>query len=62
LFLDNRASAYMHVYVIITDKEPADNTNDFISADWHDIAELQSIIQKGDLPILINLLYDFFYE
>ena len=61
---EHGVSAYMHVYLITTDNEPAYNTNDFISAAWYEIAELQSIMQKGeptkgDLPILINLLCDF---
>lgn len=64
---EHGVSAYMHVYLIITDKEPEYNTNDFISAAWYEITQLKSMIQKGeptkgDLPILINLLHDFFDE
>lgn len=61
---EHGVSAYMHVYLITTDKEPIYNTDDFISASWYEITELQSIIKngehtKGDLPALINLLYSF---
>lgn len=61
---DNGVSAYMHVYLIMTDKEPVYNTNDFISAAWYEISQLQSMIKKGeptkgDLPILVNHLYNF---
>lgn len=54
-------SAYMHVYIILTDDEPSYNTNDFIAAQWYNMHELQEIIKsgeptKGDLPALINLL------
>lgn len=57
-------SAYMNVYLIITNEEPLYNSNDFISASWYEISQLQSIIKngeptKGDLPILIDLLFDF---
>ena len=35
-------SAYMNVYVIVTEQEPAYNTNDFISATWFAISDLQN--------------------
>lgn len=59
----NGVSAYMHVYLIVTDQEPAYNTHDFISATWFEIPELQALIKKGeptkgDLPILINFLQE----
>lgn len=48
----------------MTDKDPAYNTNDFISAAWYEISELHAMIKsgeptKGDLPTLINLLDNF---
>jgi len=56
-------SAYMHVYVIMADQDPAYNPADFVSAAWFDIADLQNLIKqgepvKGDLPELINLLQE----
>jgi hypothetical protein len=59
-------SAYMHVYVMSTEQEPAYNANDFISAAWFKISELQTLIKqgeptKGDLPLLINLLQETYY-
>lgn len=52
----------MNVYAIITDQDPVYNTNDFISATWLTITELQTLIKegeptKGDLPILIDFLH-----
>lgn len=43
---EHGVSAYMRVYLIITDKEPTYNTNDFISASWYEIPTLQSLIKK----------------
>lgn len=56
-------SAYMHVYVIVTDEDPVYNTTDFISATWFNITELQELIKqgeptKGDLPALIKVLQE----
>lgn len=56
-------SAYMHLYIITTDQAPAYNTDDFISAAWFSIPELQALIKngeptKGDLPTLINFLLE----
>lgn len=60
----HNVSAYMHLYIIMTDDAPAYNTDDFISAGWFSIVELQALIAqgeptKGDLPTLINLLQAF---
>lgn len=57
----HNVSAYMHVYIINTNENPHYNTNDFMSAMWYEIPELQEKINlgeqtKGDLPLLINLL------
>lgn len=54
-------SAYMHVYVIRTDRDPIYNTDDFIGAAWFSISELQILLKngepaKGDLFELISLL------
>lgn len=59
----HNVSAYMHLYIIITDDDPAYNTDDFISARWFTLDELQTLIKqgeptKGDLPTLINLLQE----
>lgn len=59
----HNVSAYMHVYIISTDEDPHYNSNDFMSAMWYKIPELQEKIRdgektKGDLPLLINLLRD----
>ena len=45
----------------VIDQDPAYNTDDFISATWFNISELQTLIKegeptKGDLPTLINFL------
>ena len=59
----HNVSAYMHVYVIMTDKDPVYNQSDFVSAAWLSMAELQLLIKKGepvkgDLPVLVNLLQE----
>ena len=59
-YTDN-LSAFMHVYLINTEKSPDYNTDDFISAAWYSIAELEKIIEqgektKGDLPRLVTIL------
>lgn len=55
-------SAYMQVYLISTNESPCFNPNDFDSAAWYDIEELQKILNAGepsksDLPILIHVLH-----
>lgn len=55
-------SAFMHVYSIKTNETPRYNSDDIISAQWYDIAELKELIQngektKGDLPYLLDLLF-----
>lgn len=57
----HKVSAYMHLYVIMTDETPVYNIDDFISATWFTIPELEALLLKGeptksDLPILLNLL------
>lgn len=56
-------SAFMHFYLIFTNQTPAYNTDDFVSAAWYPVAELQKLVaagepMKGDLPALINVLKD----
>lgn len=57
----HNVSAFMQLYLIYTDIVPTYNIDDFESAEWFDILELQAIIKngeptKGDLPILINVI------
>ena len=57
-------SAFMHFYLIFTNQTPAYNTDDFVSAAWYPIAELQKLVaagepMKGDLPALIKFLSEF---
>ena len=54
-------SAFMHLYIIRTEESPAYNTDDFISAAWYSLSELETLIEngektKGDLPILVKTL------
>jgi isopentenyldiphosphate isomerase len=60
-------SAFMQLYVIYTDISPEYNSEDFESANWINVMELQEKIKKGeptkgDLPVLINVLAEFFKE
>lgn len=57
----HQLSAHMQLYLIYTDEAPAYNPQDFITAQWYSLAELQVLIaantpMKGDLPKLINLV------
>ncbi len=61
---EHNLSAFMHLYSIKTDKSPDYNTDDFISAAWYKISELEKIIQNGekskdDLPKLLTILKKF---
>ncbi len=63
----HNVSAFMQLYVIHTSMTPSYNTNDFESARWINILDLQSMIKngeliKGDLPILITTLETFLLE
>lgn len=58
---EHNVSAYMHLYLITTEKDPAYNKNDFVSAAWFTIDELATLLRqgeptKGDLPILLSEL------
>lgn len=62
---EHKVSAFMELYVIYTDMSPEYNFNDFESAEWIDILALQEKIRmgeltKGDLPILVRVLNEFF--
>ena len=61
---EHNVSAFMQLYVIYTDITPDYNMDDFESACWMDISELQEKIKdgattKGDLPVLIAILHNF---
>ena len=61
----NNVSAHMNVYLINHNHTLNYNTEDFQDSMWITIPELQKVIQqgektKGDLPMLINVLYDIF--
>lgn len=61
---NHNVSAFMQLYLIYTDITPTYNMDDFESAEWFAIHELQEKIEKGiptkgDLPILINVLNKF---
>jgi isopentenyldiphosphate isomerase len=61
---EHGVSAFMHVYTITTNIAPNYNIQDFASAEWISIPELQKNIAlgektKGDLPRLINTLQKF---
>ena len=58
---EHKVSAFMHVYIINTNVTPDYNVNDFESAFWISLQELQQKIKngehcKGDLPRLIDVL------
>lgn len=57
----HNVSAYMQVYLVHTNDSPDYNKNDFDSAQWYDISELERSIRsgeatKGDLPVLISTI------
>jgi isopentenyldiphosphate isomerase len=57
---EHQVSAYMHLYLIMSDQTPLYNTHDFVNADWYSISQLKKLIQqgepaKGDLPKLIEI-------
>lgn len=59
-------SAFMQLYVIYTDLDPEYNTQDFDSAYWFSIQELQGkinngVLTKGDLPKLIEVTAKYLY-
>lgn len=39
-------SAFMKLYVVYSDTTPLYNTDDFSSADWYDISDLVSLLEK----------------
>lgn len=58
----HNTSAYMKVYLILTDNTPNYNTNDFIESFWLYPKELLKLIDsgdksKGDLPIIVKNLF-----
>ena len=61
---EHRVSAFMHLYLLYSNTTPLYNQNDFESASWMSIQELQEKIKngapvKGDLPLLIISLETF---
>ncbi|MCL4361633.1 NUDIX domain-containing protein [Candidatus Dependentiae bacterium] len=61
---NSNVSAFMHVYIINTNITPNYNREDFVSAEWISIPEIQEKIKSGakaksDLPILLNILKDY---
>lgn len=63
----HNASAFMHLFIIHTSITPHYNTNDFESAQWISIQDLQSLIKngeptKGDFPLLITAIELFLQE
>ncbi len=60
---EHGVSAFMHFYMIESSIMPDYNKEDFESACWISVQELQEKIKKGesvksDLPLLINFLFD----
>jgi len=61
---EHKVSAFMQLYVIYTQISPKYNANDFESAEWIDILDLQEKLNRGeptknDLPILVKILDQF---
>lgn len=61
---EHGVSAFMHLYIIRTNATPAYNTNDFASASWISLDDLQQRLQqgepaKGDLIKLVQFLCDY---
>lgn len=61
---EHNVSAFMHLYLIRTNANPHYNHDDFESAEWLSVHEIQTkmksgIPTKGDLPILIEVVGGF---
>ena len=58
---EHNVSAFMHLYMIVTNKSPNYNPDDFISAQWYKVDEVLNLIAQGtpsknDLPVILHYL------